>query len=62
LQQHTFGTDVFQCHCGGRRRVLAIFTFAVLSFHSTDFEMPVSLDNSGTLIPGGVSNAESSAL
>jgi hypothetical protein len=35
---------------------LAIFTFVVLHFHSTDFEMPVSLDNSGTLIPGGVSN------
>lgn len=26
MQKHTFGNDVFQCHCGGRRRVVAVVT------------------------------------
>lgn len=26
LQQRTFGVDVFTCHCGGRRKVLAVIT------------------------------------
>ncbi|MCC7441621.1 MAG: hypothetical protein IT285_08310 [Bdellovibrionales bacterium] len=26
LQHRTFGTDVWACHCGGRRKVLGIIT------------------------------------
>ena len=26
LQRHTFGCDVWQCPCGGRRRVVAVVT------------------------------------
>lgn len=28
LQRHTFGCDVWQCPCGGRRRVVAVVTSA----------------------------------
>lgn len=28
LQRHTFGCDVWQCPCGGRRRVVAVVTNA----------------------------------
>ena len=28
LQRHTFGCDVWQCPCGGRRRVVAVVTGA----------------------------------